>query len=93
VRYAIDAAIQYSTTNLSISTIVGVSTMSDLESNAKSAQQVFQRRSYFGLPSHAIVGAYIDGGGDERVSVSEDKELCMGVRKRFGKWMNYNLSE
>jgi hypothetical protein len=67
--------------------------MSDLEFNAKSAQQVFQRRSYFGLPSHAIVGAYIDGGGDERVSVSEDKELCMGVRKRFGKWMNYNLSE
>jgi D-arabinose 1-dehydrogenase len=93
VRYAVDTALQYSTSNLSISTIVGISTMSDLESNVKSAQQVFRRRSYPGLPSHAIINAYIDGGGDERVSVTEDKELYMGVRKRFGEWMNYDLSE
>lgn len=47
VRYAVDTALQYSTADLSISIVVGLSTMSDLESNAKSAQQVYQRRLFF----------------------------------------------
>jgi D-arabinose 1-dehydrogenase len=91
VRYAVDTAIQNSTMDLSISIIVGVSTMSELESNAKSAHQVFERRSKLGLPSHAIAGTFVGGAEDEKVSAIEDKELYMGVRKRFGDWINYDL--
>lgn len=93
VRYAVDTAMQNSTTDLSMSTVVGVSTMSDLEYNAKSAQQVFHRRSIFGMPSHTMTDMYVDDAEDEKISAAKDQELYADVREQFGEWVDYDFCE
>ncbi|KAJ5625275.1 hypothetical protein N7510_001584 [Penicillium lagena] len=85
LRYAIRRAQLASTTDFRVTTITGVTSVTELEENLATARRVLGDSDQFRLMWNADVSS------EESVHNHQDESLCAAVQEILGPWHNYSF--
>lgn len=89
LRYAIGKARKNCDRDFTVSTITGISTISDLEENVATAKHILKVRSGVDAKS----GTLQEFTEIDEVALARDKLTCEHIRTILGPWIDYDFSE
>ena len=93
LRYAIAAAMQLSSPGFMVSTITGVSHMSELTQNVSTASKILIPRPEVGaVQSTDVRNCLADLTRLDEVQLATDAPLCKIVRGILGEWVDYDFT-
>lgn len=95
LRFAITKAQQNCIPGFTVSTITGISSISEVEANITTAEKLLQESQSFSGSDSPASSSHSDRSPDwsAKVDLSDaDAALYEGVRKILGKWLDYDFS-